>query len=389
VVGTLVRGGAEKQCIYTVRALLERGVDVRVYTLTTGEALEPGMIRLGAPCVWVGRRAWPPARLAALGAALFGFAPHVVQASHFYTNLYVAMAARGCGALGIGALRNDVIHEMEANGRWGRHLLRSPAALVANSEAARRTAVRFGIPPRRIRVVPNAIDLGESPTPVRAKAAEDGVVAVLVARLVAMKRAERFLEALALARREVPTLTGTIVGDGPERPRLEEVARSLGLLPDGVAFLGERDSAPVIAGSDLLVATSDHEGFPNVILEAMAASLPVVSTPAGDAARVIEDGSTGWVVPFDDRDRLVERIVALARDPALRHRMGAAGRARAERLYGFDRLGAAWLEAYRGFGSELGYRRIAARLGGSSPDGSTRNGVGTELPAPTPRDALG
>ncbi|HEU5049496.1 MAG TPA: glycosyltransferase family 4 protein, partial [Gemmatimonadales bacterium] len=94
VAGTLGRGGAEKQLVYMAGALADAGVEVRVFALTRGEIHEHALMARGLAPRWIGRAPWPPLRLGALAAGLARFRPHVVQAGHFFTNLYVATGAR-------------------------------------------------------------------------------------------------------------------------------------------------------------------------------------------------------------------------------------------------------------------------------------------------------
>src|SRR5205085_157391 len=149
--------------------------------------------------------------------------------------------------------------------------------------------------------------------------------------LVPVKRFDRFLDAVALARRAAPGLKALLVGEGPDRDALERHAAALGLFPDHLAFLGRRGDVPrLLRQADVLVLTSDYEGCPNVVLEAMAAGVPVVTTPAGDAGRVVQDGVTGFVTPFDDTEGLAARLVRLCNAPDLRARLGQAARRRAE-----------------------------------------------------------
>jgi glycosyltransferase involved in cell wall biosynthesis len=108
---------------------------------------------------------------------------------------------------------------------------------------------------------------------------------------------------------------------------------------------------------DVLLHTSDHEGFPNVLLEAMAARLPVVTTPAGDAGRVVEDGGTGYVVAFDDIGRMAQRVLQLAHSPPLRRRFGEAGRQYAERYYSYSGLARRLLATYRAIADQQRHRR--------------------------------
>jgi hypothetical protein len=137
VAGTLGQGGAEKQLVYGARALAEAGVHVRVYSLTEGEWYAAELAAHGLAPTWVGRARNPAARVLALVRALAGFRPHLVQAGHFFTNLYVAGAATAVGAVAVGGMREDPRWGMAQNGRWGPLLLRAPRAIVANSEAAR------------------------------------------------------------------------------------------------------------------------------------------------------------------------------------------------------------------------------------------------------------
>ena len=93
------------------------------------------------------------------------------------------------------------------------------------------------------------------------------------------------MTALNIACREAPKLLGIIIGDGPELANLQAFAQQRGLSEENLLFLGRRDDVPaILRRAQIFMLTSDHEGFPNVLLEAMAARLPVITTPAGDLA---------------------------------------------------------------------------------------------------------
>ena len=329
IAGTLGQAGAEKQLVYMARALRDAGLDLQVYCLTKGEFYEAHLRELGLEPRWFGRFgnirfANIPLRLASLTAQLRRFKPHIVQSTHFFCNLYAGLSGRLSGALPIGSMRNDLDREREASGRWTGPLLRLPSAIIANSRAARRGVDEFGVSPDSILVLNNVIDLEDFDARTRSGASAwspDGPpVALAVGRMHAEKRFDRFLTALARARRASPDLRGVIVGDGPEWPNLRCQAQDLGLLPNGVLWLGRRNDVPALLGkADMLVLSSDHEGCPNVVLEAMAARRPVVTTPAGDAGDVVEEGVSGYVVPFDDVEAMASRMVRLAEFPELRH----------------------------------------------------------------------
>jgi glycosyltransferase involved in cell wall biosynthesis len=352
VAGTLGQGGAEKQLVYMARALREAGVDVRVYCLTSGEYHEAALREAGIPVVWVGQRASFGRRLYTLTRELYRFRPHIVQSAHFYTNLYAGLSARLARSISIGAIRSDGLLEMRAWGRMGRLLLRAPHALIANSLAGRRNVERLGVPPGKLNVLPNVIDLARfdclSAEEAAASPARDRIAVITVGRMIREKRFDRFIEALSLARREESMLEGVLVGDGPERASIERFAEAQGLLPDGLTLLGQRDDVPaLLRQAQIMALTSDQEGFPNVLLEAMAARLPVIATPAGDAGIVVEDGVTGCVVDFEDVRGMAERMVCLAQSASLRRQLGEAGRRRVERDYSFTSLAPRLMNLYK------------------------------------------
>jgi len=361
VAGSLRKGGAEKQLWYQASALRRLGVGVRVYTLTRGEHYEESLRRSGIEPEWIGRGTRPPARLLTLVSQLRRFRPHVVQATHAFVNLYAAVAARVFGAMSVGAVRGSLRRCREANGAWARWLLSSPTALVTNS---RRTAEELQasglLDPARIYVLDNAVDAGIETSTHEARVEPISRV-IFVGSLAKVKRADVFLKALATARLSQPGLRGRIIGEGPERAKLTELAGRLGLLPGGVEFLGERDDVPaLLRQADMLVLTSDDEGVPNVVLEAMAAGLPVVATPAGDTPDIVEDGVTGLIAPFGDASAIAERIVTLSTSPQWCRQLGHAGRERVALRYRVDGLAERLVDIYQAIAARKGSPRDAS-----------------------------
>lgn len=367
--GSLGQGGAEKQLIYAVRAFLELGATVRVYSLTEGEYYERVLQELGIQPVWIGRQSSSILRLAHLTCSLIEFQPHILQSAHFFANLYATVAAKPCRAISVGSIRCDVSHGMTENGRWGRALLVSPPSLVANSYAGKRNAEALGVDPRKIHVLPNVIDLAgfgrESSDRVAGFEANQGdTVVAAIGSLIQAKRLDRFLIALARAREHVPELKGLIVGDGPERENLEKLAGELRLVPDGLRFAGRRSDVPALLRTvSMFALTSDHEGFPNVLLEAMASRLPVVATAVGDVSAVVDHGVTGFVVSTEDPQELAARMVELANSLDLCKRLGQAGREKLEREYGFERLPQRLQQTYHAIAEQQNNHRTLDSLG--------------------------
>lgn len=150
-----------------------------------------------------------------------------------------------------------------------------------------------------------------------------------VGRLDPVKGADLLLDALAALRASHPGLTATFIGDGPQAAQIRAHARTLGL-DDIVAFPGaqaEEAVAHLLQQSDLLVLPSFAEGLPVVLMEAMATGLPVIASRIAGIPELVRDGENGLLIPAGDTASLIAAIDRLLCDPALRQRMGQAGRA--------------------------------------------------------------
>jgi glycosyltransferase involved in cell wall biosynthesis len=153
------------------------------------------------------------------------------------------------------------------------------------------------------------------------------------------------LEAAALLQRRGVRAQWLFVSDGALRCSLEQKARSLAL--SDVIFMGRRTDVPAIwSRVDLAVHPSWAEGFPNVVLEAMCASRPVIATRVGGIPEVMVDGETGLLVEPRAPDALAARIESLLRAPDRMREMGHRGRARVLECYSLDRMTAAVEEIY-------------------------------------------
>jgi glycosyltransferase involved in cell wall biosynthesis len=346
VASSLRRGGAEKQAVYMARALRDAGMGVKVFYLGAGGHYETILGEMDVSHQTIFRPRSPGAMLITLSKALWRWRPDIVMASQFGDLKFAGVAGRLCRALTLGGIRSDGRRDLQANGRWSRFLLRLAHGFIANSHHARQALADQGINASRIHVLPNVIDVEEfdrsSALPSSLSLPSGRTLAVAIGSLQPCKRFDRFLEALAKARESAPSLAGMIAGaDLGSRASLQQKAKSLGLTPRDITFAGECDGVPsLLARSAFLVLSSDNEGFPNVILEAMAARLPVVTTPAGDAGRIVRHGRTGYVVAKDDTMGMAEAMVKLARSGSLRTELGEAGRRRVSREYNFECLSA-------------------------------------------------
>ncbi|QQS42009.1 MAG: glycosyltransferase [Acidobacteriota bacterium] len=327
VVGTLGRGGAERQLLYLLRALSAEGQDSRVLCLTSGEAFEADVREMGIEIEYVGESPNRLQRLRKIITEVGKYEPDIIQSSHFYTNIYAAVAGKIARVPSIGAIRNDLRSEIGSDTVFGRWQVALPTHLVANSKVALERAVERGISPTKIDLVENVVNLpGTEPSGVD-KPKEDISIS-FVGRLAAQKRPEVFIELANRMNAKLPAmdLKFRIVGDGPLRGKLEAHCADLGLSEEKVRFEGERPNiSEVYSSSDILVLPSSHEGTPNVLLEAMAFGVPVVATSVGGVPELLSDGN-GVLVDADDFEQLAAATEELIVDPGLRMRIGIAGR---------------------------------------------------------------
>ena len=384
VASSLKLGGAEKQTAYIARALHEAGTNVRFFHLGEGGHYELSLRQMGIRLTRFYRRNRPLLIMAGLARALWSFRPQIVFAPQFGDLHQAGMAGRLCRALTLGGLRSDGFYELNYSGRRSRWMLRLAHGLVSNSHCARRNLESRIAKPPKITILPNALDLRDfdarSRMPLPAVIPPDRVVAVAVGSLQPGKRFDRFLDALAIARRKAPALLGMVAGaDCGSRPALERQAAKLGLTPGHAVFLGECSHVPaLLVQAGFLVLCSEYEGFPNVILEAMAARLPVITTPVGDADRIVLQGQTGYVVEGTDAQAMAERMAELALSPETRKRLGTAGRQQVVRDCDFESLRARLFSVFRDFAAQNRRWRLVETLQGwlAREDGERRAQAG-------------
>jgi glycosyltransferase involved in cell wall biosynthesis len=336
IAGTLGVGGAERQFYYIARALVRAGSAVSVTCLTSGEYWEEKVRDLGADVLSIPRDGSSLRRLTRTVATARAHRPDVVQSIHFFTNLHATLAGIASRAPSVGGIRGDLGVAMAQMARpIGVMCLRWPSVIAANSIVASQQAMACGVPACRVTVLANVVECADPLEPPRQAVARCRVA--FVGRLVHAKRHDVFLDACGRLARSGLALSVTVAGDGPLRGALERQAATL---PSGmVRFLGEtHDVNVLLAESDVLVLSSDHEGTPNVLLEAACAGLPVVATAVGGVPDIVGDGTTGILVPPDDPAALASALARLAGDPKLRRRMGDAARLRVLADHGANRL---------------------------------------------------
>ena len=231
--------------------------------------------------------------------------------------------------------------------RW---VLAGAAAVIANSHnSARLLTQQWGVPAARTHVVHPGVDpqrftVAARPADLRSRLSpENEIVLLSVGRLERRKGHDTALHALAQLRRQGRRVRYAVVGEGPERARLESQVRELGL-GDAVVFAGavSGDDLPAwYAAADIFVlpTRSDgagFEGFGIVFLEAAAAGLPVVAGRGGGVPEAVEEGVTGALVSGIDVNELAGVLDGLCESPTRRRQLGLAGRDRVVTTFGWQ-----------------------------------------------------
>ena len=381
-------GGTGRHVLDLSEGLIDRGCEVHL-VYSTGRADRAFLDRLaGLPALRREplnmRTAVHPADALAVRAVrryLRRFGPFDVVHGHSSKGGALArLAAAGTGARAFYTLHGLIMMD-PGLARWKRlfylavelGLSLRTAAIIAVSPEEARAAVRLGLGRSRVTLIPNGVGPAALAPREQARreigAADDAVVIGFVGRLVSQKAPDVLLRAFAAAERAAPNVRLAVVGSGPLDASLRALAAELGVAGK-VAWLGERDAREVLAGFDLMALASRKEGLPYVILEAMAAGLPVVATASAGVEILVEPGVTGAVVPRDDAAAFGRALAELASDGGRRSAWGEASRARAAR-FTIDRMVDCTLATYR----------RAARPRGAEP-GVPRGECGGALAAP-------
>jgi glycosyltransferase involved in cell wall biosynthesis len=229
---------------------------------------------------------------------------------------------------------------------------RLAARVVTVSNRDRQTLVgRRLCSAKKLTVIYNSFDprkfASVRPAPDGSARERNGAVLGFVGRLADQKGCEFLIEAMPAVVQAHPRARLRIIGDGPERPRLEALVNRLELR-DTVQFLGyQPSSAEVLAGFDALIVPSIFDVHPLVAVEGMACGLPVIASAVGGLAETVVDGTTGFLVPPRRPDELASAINRLLASDALRRSMGVEARKRALEKFSPEVCVAAYASEYR------------------------------------------
>jgi len=354
------RGGAENQALLLGEALRMHGIDVSVVTRYFKGLPRREQIRTVPVYRYIKTVDVP--RLFSLCYAFFSFVFMAVHRKHYdIIHCHILQGFHSPVAVIAGLLFNKrTVIKITSSGPTSDFaslaqvllgasilkLLRRADRLVVTSSVSEREALQQGFSRTQVVVIPNGVDTCRF-RPGKACATARTTI-LCVGRLIPGKGLAILLDAFDQLYRDCSSLRLDIVGDGPEKTALVQKADELGL-SHVIVFHGEIGSVETLFGTaGLLVQPSLSEGMSNVMLEAMAAGLPVIVTRTGAAPDVIQDGVNGILVDAGSADQIRDAVKTIISDEALARRLGASARRTIEENYSIKIVAEKYMELYRG-----------------------------------------
>jgi glycosyltransferase involved in cell wall biosynthesis len=256
----------------------------------------------------------------------------VIHAHTAHAVSQAALAKRGTNAAMVVTRRVDFVLRQNWPTRWK---YRQADRIIAISRAVSAALTASGVDPARIELIPSGIDLTRTITPasperLSALGIPPGVpLVVQVSQLVTHKDPLTFVRAVAVARRQVPTLHALLAGEGYLRPEVDREIAALDMASVLQAPGYCADADALLAAASVCTLSSEEEGLGTVLLDAMSLGKPVVATAAGGIPEIVEAGSSGLLAPVHDHAQLGRLMARVLTEPDLGAQLAAGARARA------------------------------------------------------------
>lgn len=373
-------GGSELNAVRTAERLSRAGFSIEVCALGEHAGLIDRYERSGVPVHVFPMKSLASREMLTQGYRLLRLLrelePDVFHGHDTYGNIFGVPWARLAGVTAVLASRRWGRTESRRGHRVGNRLAyRLAHSVVANSASVAEVAREVGGKHCRVEVVPNFIDdeaFREPDHDVKRRVYDqlgiprDRILIGCVANLRPVKDHATLLKAVSILVRSGRRVQLLLVGEGQQQKELMQLARTLDI-GDQVVFAGFRSpNWNLHYLFDISTLSSEHEGLPNTLLEAMAAERPVVATRVGGVPDAVTDGEQGLLVPSGDPEAMAEALDEMITDPAMARRMGRAGKVRAQRKFSPAALGEL-IDLYRRLVSEAGKR--------GRPDDEQQSGV--------------
>ena len=355
VIPTLDRSGAEKQLVLLAKRLPRDEFDVSVCVLTRGGPLAAELDDADIPTTFIGKQLkFDPMAWWRLRRHIARSRPDLVQTWLFAANAYGRTAATSAGVRCVVASERCADHWKAGHELiLDRLLARRTAAIIVNSRGVFDFYREQGIAADKLRLIHNAVE----PVPASATSREQLLAELnlpcgtrliaAIGRLWPQKRLKDLIWATDLLQVIRDDAHLLVIGDGPQRESLGRYARQCHVARR-VHFLGVRHDVPrILPHVDVLWLASSYEGLPNVVMEAMAAGVPVVCSDIPGNRELVEHGTTGFLVPVGDRAGFARYAHKVFDDSELQARLGNAGKARILADFSVDAMVEAHAALYR------------------------------------------
>ncbi len=351
IIDNLIAGGAEKQAVITTKVLKDHGCEVKLISYGSMNFFANYIEEHNLDFIQITARGrFRIARILELIKVLKQEKPDIVYTFKGTTNIFGRVAAKiakvphifaGCRGIQKTIYFNTILNKGTEG--W-----------IVNCDYLKKHLIEdHKIRDDLVFIVPNAVDekagncrCSRSEARVEFNLPREVFVISIVASLRPVKNHYMFLRvAKKLVDRGV-NARFVVAGEGDLRVELEEIASDYGL-KDHVLFLGRCDKVPVLLrATDLTVHTSITEGLCNAILEAGSAGIPCVSSDNGGAGEILIDGKTGFIVPVDDDDAMVEKVQLLIDNNELRMKMGSCAKEHIRKNFSEQSMGDELLEIF-------------------------------------------
>ncbi|MDQ1239934.1 MAG: hypothetical protein QG577_2120 [Thermodesulfobacteriota bacterium] len=356
ITDNLARGGAEKQAILSVIALRKLGLEAELISLGSQNDFGEMIVNNGVPLLTIAERGFLRAkRLVSLRRLLRNKEFEVAHCFNMISSSYGRLAAWMAGVPKIiGGVRTDEPAPFRVRS-VNRLVNLLTCKWIANADRCKAALIRdLHVQPDDVFVVRNAIVMEDQEgNRSQAEAKRSFSIDVewpcvtMIANLRPEKNHEMFLRVAKKILDYGLNVSFILAGDGPRRSVLEQMSRSMNL-EKHVRFLGQCDHVnELLRATDVVLHTSYFDGTPNSLIEAGAKGIPCVACACGGVSEVVHDGLTGFLVPPDDDEAMVERTVQLLSDDALRLRMGQRFKEQIQANYSLEALGRSLLAVYR------------------------------------------
>lgn len=352
IIGSLGVGGCEKQLIELCRRLDKTKFEISLlWYAPTPDCMVDDFKKAGIKTIFFDKFSMPQWKfLLRIRTAIQKIAPDIVHTWLNSANFWGSCAAISCGVPHIiSSYRvelRDGIKETKLLARLAEKALSKKILILTNSKAIAQSLKTFyWIPEHEVRVIYNAVSL-EPCDPIMARneiRQELGLpleqkIVLMVASQKMQKNHPMLIRTARRVCKNRPDVTFVAVGREERKDELNLLINQNDVRRE-IIFTGQQnDVHRWLAAADIFCLTSHYEGFPNAILEAMMAGLPVVTTAFPGVDEIIEDSATGCIVPLDDDAAMAREVLRLLDSPAVSQQLGANAQAKVSQIYSWDTL---------------------------------------------------